>query len=347
MLLADDVVVNRQKRAGEHVNCQCTCMKEEPKQLWMKEEPKQLWMKEEPKQLWMKEEPKCRCLQLSTISIETGVVVREAHARWQRQSAGPLCQKSAGDCGRLIVVRTFHARRLAHLCGMAGKWRQIRLPAFTPGEENKDAETALNNEVWRAVEGEMKRVWSSAGMHGRGKREITEKTRRLAESSGKISTCENKDVEEIPPHCISSKNNCFKQNKFNASSAGMQGWGKREIPEKTRPLAALSGTIPTCENQEATARGIEKKGGGGKRLDICNGSLKQEENFLLLGTFRNIREVHEAARHAWETLIFRASQSRLKVVRIPISEAAFTSTSSSTPRGERMGKRRETSLWRR
>ncbi|KAJ8897334.1 hypothetical protein PR048_002680 [Dryococelus australis] len=28
----------------------------------------------------------------------------------------------------------------------------------------------------------------------------------------------------------------------------MQGWGKREISEKTRRPATLSGTIPTCEN---------------------------------------------------------------------------------------------------
>ncbi|KAJ8876044.1 hypothetical protein PR048_023952 [Dryococelus australis] len=32
------------------------------------------------------------------------------------------------------------------------------------------------------------------------------------------------------------------------SGAGMKGWGKREIPEKTRRPTASSGTIPTCEN---------------------------------------------------------------------------------------------------
>ncbi|KAJ8873907.1 hypothetical protein PR048_024743 [Dryococelus australis] len=36
------------------------------------------------------------------------------------------------------------------------------------------------------------------------------------------------------------------------SSAVMNGWGKREIPEKTRRPASFSGTIPTCENLGAT-----------------------------------------------------------------------------------------------
>ncbi|KAJ8885905.1 hypothetical protein PR048_012111 [Dryococelus australis] len=51
--------------------------------------------------------------------------------------------------------------------------------------------TALNSEVLRADEGEARRVWSSAGMKGRGKRETPEKTRQPAASSGTIPTCEN------------------------------------------------------------------------------------------------------------------------------------------------------------
>ncbi|KAJ8869144.1 hypothetical protein PR048_030712 [Dryococelus australis] len=39
------------------------------------------------------------------------------------------------------------------------------------------------------------------------------------------------------------------------SSAGMRGWGKREIPEKNRP--ASSGTIPTCESPRMARPGIE------------------------------------------------------------------------------------------
>ncbi|KAJ8869424.1 hypothetical protein PR048_028414 [Dryococelus australis] len=42
----------------------------------------------------------------------------------------------------------------------------------------------------RADEVEVKCVWSSAGMRGRGKREIPEKTRQPATSSGMIMTCE-------------------------------------------------------------------------------------------------------------------------------------------------------------
>ncbi|KAJ8891506.1 hypothetical protein PR048_004034 [Dryococelus australis] len=52
----------------------------------------------------------------------------------------------------------------------------------------------LNIEVLRADGGEMKGVGSSAGMKGRGKRKIPEKTRRPAASSGTIPTSENPDV---------------------------------------------------------------------------------------------------------------------------------------------------------
>ncbi|KAJ8874417.1 hypothetical protein PR048_025266 [Dryococelus australis] len=41
------------------------------------------------------------------------------------------------------------------------------------------------------------------------------------------------------------------------SSAGMQGHGKGEIPEKTCRPAASSNTIPTCENPGATPPGID------------------------------------------------------------------------------------------
>ncbi|KAJ8871048.1 hypothetical protein PR048_027352 [Dryococelus australis] len=45
------------------------------------------------------------------------------------------------------------------------------------------------------------------------------------------------------------------------SSAGIQGRRKRDIPEKTRRLAASSGTIPTCENLGAARPGIGLAGG--------------------------------------------------------------------------------------
>ncbi|KAJ8866170.1 hypothetical protein PR048_033694 [Dryococelus australis] len=45
-----------------------------------------------------------------------------------------------------------------------------------------------------------------------------------------------------------------------ASSAGVQGRGKRENPEKTRRPAALSGTVPTCENPGGIlGRGLNPK----------------------------------------------------------------------------------------
>ncbi|KAJ8867513.1 hypothetical protein PR048_031315 [Dryococelus australis] len=56
------------------------------------------------------------------------------------------------------------------------------------GSSNRVGE---NNEQARCRKREVSRVWSGTGMKGRGKREIPEKTRRQAASSGMIPTCEN------------------------------------------------------------------------------------------------------------------------------------------------------------
>ncbi|KAJ8893528.1 hypothetical protein PR048_006126 [Dryococelus australis] len=78
-------------------------------------------------------------------------------------------------------------------------------------------------EIWttilhRALES---RVGSGAGIQGRGKREILEKTRRPAASSRTILTCVNPGVTlpGIEPG--------------SPSNTGMKGLGKREVPEKT------------------------------------------------------------------------------------------------------------------
>ncbi|KAJ8871821.1 hypothetical protein PR048_028161 [Dryococelus australis] len=52
-------------------------------------------------------------------------------------------------------------------------------------------------EVLRADEGEMRREWISAGMQGRGKREIPEKALRPTALSDMIPICENSRVEEV------------------------------------------------------------------------------------------------------------------------------------------------------
>ncbi|KAJ8890846.1 hypothetical protein PR048_010355 [Dryococelus australis] len=57
--------------------------------------------------------------------------------------------------------------------------------------------TALNIEVLRADEGDMRGEWNSVRMKGRGTREIPEKTRRPAASSGTILTCENPDTNRL------------------------------------------------------------------------------------------------------------------------------------------------------
>ncbi|KAJ8880637.1 hypothetical protein PR048_017107 [Dryococelus australis] len=60
--------------------------------------------------------------------------------------------------------------------------------------------TASSRESMRVIE--VNRLWSGAGMKGRGKREIPEKTRRPTVSSGMIHTCENPvtrlGIEPVP-----------------------------------------------------------------------------------------------------------------------------------------------------
>ncbi|KAJ8868479.1 hypothetical protein PR048_030007 [Dryococelus australis] len=51
---------------------------------------------------------------------------------------------------------------------------------------SEEFSAAFNFVVSRAAEVEVMRVWSSSGMNRQGKREIPEKTRRPAASSGKI-----------------------------------------------------------------------------------------------------------------------------------------------------------------
>ncbi|KAJ8873890.1 hypothetical protein PR048_024726 [Dryococelus australis] len=53
---------------------------------------------------------------------------------------------------------------------------------------------ALNIEVFRACEGEVRRAWSSAGMRGRGKEEMPGKICRLAASSDTTPTLENSEA---------------------------------------------------------------------------------------------------------------------------------------------------------
>ncbi|KAJ8880952.1 hypothetical protein PR048_017425 [Dryococelus australis] len=58
-----------------------------------------------------------------------------------------------------------------------------------------------------------------------------------------------------------------------------KGWGKRDIPEKTRRPAASPGTIPTCENPEATLPGIEP---GSPKWEASNLTTTPPRPILLL-----------------------------------------------------------------
>ncbi|KAJ8882986.1 hypothetical protein PR048_014825 [Dryococelus australis] len=80
-----------------------------------------------------------------------------------------------------------------HVIRTPNLWREVRAAAviLTSILVSEDFWVVLNSEVLRVDEGEVRRVWSSVGMKGQEKREIPEKIRRAAASSGTIPTCDN------------------------------------------------------------------------------------------------------------------------------------------------------------
>ncbi|KAJ8891041.1 hypothetical protein PR048_010550 [Dryococelus australis] len=117
---------------------------------------------------------------------------------------------------------------------------------------------------------------------GRGKREILEKTRRPAASSGvksawiqfacytgAIPTYENREATApgIEPRCAQRGLESRRGEKRGDYGAAPECKGKweREIPEKTHRPAASSGTITTYESQGAAPSGSEP--GSPSRLD--------------------------------------------------------------------------------
>ncbi|KAJ8895258.1 hypothetical protein PR048_000583 [Dryococelus australis] len=110
-------------------------------------------------------------------------------------------------------------------------------------------------------------------MKGWGKRENAEKTRRPTASSGnshfRKSVVNRPGIEPVERFGRILANEVLGADKGEMSIAGMQGRGKREIPEKIRRPAASSGTIPTCENPGVTRPGIEP--GSPYHRNIYNG----------------------------------------------------------------------------
>ncbi|KAJ8876053.1 hypothetical protein PR048_023961 [Dryococelus australis] len=162
-----------------------------------------------------------------------------------------------------VVGTTSDPRQLRLFCPTIGRRsskRQRHVGGLVPDLHTGDASliskreahlpASLNIEFLIAYEDEARLVWSSAGMQGWVNREIPEKTRRPAASTGMIITYENPGatprIEPDSPGEVSMEQ---RRNKGTG--------GKREIPEKTRLPAVSSGTISTCENPGATPPGNE------------------------------------------------------------------------------------------
>ncbi|KAJ8890941.1 hypothetical protein PR048_010450 [Dryococelus australis] len=140
---------------------------------------------------------------------------------------------------------------------------------------------ALNVEALRVDEDELRRVRSSAGMRGEGGNGSSttkpayqqHRPARFPDASATPLVWEASSLTTTPPQTLHGRRPVWERNIHNFafslfnklhdkkylkwSSAGMQGRGKGEIPEKTRRPASSSDTISMCENPGATRSVIE------------------------------------------------------------------------------------------
>ncbi|KAJ8898154.1 hypothetical protein PR048_003514 [Dryococelus australis] len=108
----------------------------------------------------------------------TGFDPRRGRSRiFARGNRSERCRWSAGFLGNILFLPAHLIRRCSILIS--------RHPH------------RLSRQIWATDEGEWRRVWITVGLQGRGGREIPDKTRRPAPSSGTIPTCENPGV--TPP----------------------------------------------------------------------------------------------------------------------------------------------------
>ncbi|KAJ8876546.1 hypothetical protein PR048_020991 [Dryococelus australis] len=116
-----------------------------------------------------------------------GLVVRLANRGRSRSftcgNRAVVCHWSVGFIGDLSFPPPLHSRAAQYLPHVTLISSLI--------QSNPWISETLKIEVLRADEGEARRVWSNAGMQRWGKREISEKTRRTAASSGTFTTREN------------------------------------------------------------------------------------------------------------------------------------------------------------
>ncbi|KAJ8866250.1 hypothetical protein PR048_032093 [Dryococelus australis] len=126
---------------------------------------------------------------------------------------------------------------------------------------------SLNKEILRADEDETRSIRSSSGLRGRELGYPRRNPPQHAASSGTIPTCKNPGNHLTGFEEIWAALNIegLRANEGEAkcvwSNTGMQGRGKREIPEKTHRPATSFGTIPTFRNP------VPQKGKG-----VYNGS---------------------------------------------------------------------------
>ncbi|KAJ8894235.1 hypothetical protein PR048_006847 [Dryococelus australis] len=136
----------------------------------------------------------------SSVQLTCSVAARShVHARHRREDCTIVgCLARRGDTALHapvgVSVALLH-RSLSHSHTLDDHLKFC----FHEGNLDNGRTLSVNNEVLRADAGEMTREWSSAGTQGRGEREMAEKIRRQAASSGTITTCENLGSDPARP----------------------------------------------------------------------------------------------------------------------------------------------------
>ncbi|KAJ8873627.1 hypothetical protein PR048_024445, partial [Dryococelus australis] len=180
---------------------------------------------------------------------------RLSRPRWTRlRSTWHSCEETQEE----ITAR----RSVVASTTIAG-WRNRR---------NCETWVALKNEVLRADEGEMSREQSSAGIQGREKRQIPEKTLRPAASSGVVPTHENSGV---PP--VGTRTRCApmggEQSNRSANLAGLSNMSQ-EPDDGAEGGATYRIVVPIEDARKAlgiiqhycTGRGIVPDDAVGRRV---------------------------------------------------------------------------------
>ncbi|KAJ8878619.1 hypothetical protein PR048_019200 [Dryococelus australis] len=208
---------------------------------------------------------KTRAVRCCSTQQHKANTVKAVHDKVSTFENNPACALSGMRPVKLVTVDR------KYLVPYLNRHQKYAIPPKHPlvipkvSEENW---AALNIEVLRADEGEARRVWSNAGIEGRGKREIPEKNRRPTASSATIPTCENPEEaiflgggggggcnKDRPRATSGRRQKGQSQRKYGAAgqqNLGTQFTNKRPVTYSPAGSPANRGPCTACTSQPDT-----------------------------------------------------------------------------------------------